>query len=180
MANQGNFWVNVLNEPKRKNRFSLTLGDLPSWSIKALNKPTFNINVIEHDYLDYKFKFPGRVTWDAITVTVVDPAMADNENSAKLYQYLSDAGWVAPDSTAGAESAKMITKARATKLPGATSQQYAIITQMDADGKNLEAWTLYNAFITKVNFGALEYSSDDLVEVALDLAYDYAKYETFV
>jgi hypothetical protein len=179
MANQSNFWANVNTEPKRRNRFSLTLGDLESWTIKALNKPTFNLNIIEHDYLDYKFKFPGRVTWDVITVTVIDPSM-DNENSAKLWEYLGAAGWVAPDLASGPEAAKMISKSRATKLPGGKSTQNALITQMDADGKEIEKWTLYNAFITKVNFGALEYSSDDLVEVALDLAYDYAKYDTSV
>ena len=52
-----------------------------------------------------------------------------------------------------------------------------IIEQMGADGKTFRTWTLVNSFITSVNYGDLDYSSDDLVSIEISVAYDYATTE---
>jgi hypothetical protein len=52
-----------------------------------------------------------------------------------------------------------------------------IIQQMGADGKTFRTWTLVNSFITSVNYGDLDYSSDDLVSIEIVVAYDYATTE---
>ena len=42
-------------------------------------------------------------------------------------------------------------------------------------------WTLKNAFLKSVKFGdSLDYSSENLVEVAVSITYDYAVYEPVV
>ena len=52
-----------------------------------------------------------------------------------------------------------------------------ILEQMGADGKTFRTWTLVNSFITSVNYGDLDYSSDDLVSIEISVAYDYATTE---
>ena len=49
------------------------------------------------------------------------------------------------------------------------------ISQIDAEGKVIEQWTLINAFVSNVEFGQLSYASEDLVEISVTVVYDYAK-----
>jgi len=48
------------------------------------------------------------------------------------------------------------------------------IIQIDANGNALETWTLNNAWIKTVNFGSLEYGSDDISDVSMTFRYDWA------
>jgi hypothetical protein len=52
-----------------------------------------------------------------------------------------------------------------------------VIEQMKDDGSTLRTWTLVNSFIKSVNYGDLDYSSDDLVSIEITVAYDYATTE---
>ena len=49
-----------------------------------------------------------------------------------------------------------------------------IIEQLDDNGKTFRKWTLVNSFITSVNYGELNYSSDDFVTLDISVTYDYA------
>ena len=49
-----------------------------------------------------------------------------------------------------------------------------IINQLDSKGDIVEEWQLMNSFIKSVNYGALEYSSDELVQIEMTITYDYA------
>ena len=44
----------------------------------------------------------------------------------------------------------------------------------DAQSVPLEEWTLYNHFISSVDFGTLVYSSDELINISVTLRYDWA------
>ena len=44
----------------------------------------------------------------------------------------------------------------------------------DESGKDLETWTLNNAFITSAKFGDFDYSSEDMREIELTFKYDWA------
>ena len=46
---------------------------------------------------------------------------------------------------------------------------------MNAEGKAIETWELYGAFIKSVDFGSLDYSDDELVQLTIGLSYDYAE-----
>ena len=46
-----------------------------------------------------------------------------------------------------------------------------VIYQLDEKGNPIEKWTLYGAYPDKVDFGKLDYSSDDLVEISLTFYY---------
>jgi len=49
-----------------------------------------------------------------------------------------------------------------------------LITQRGADGARIEEWRLINPFVKAVKFGDLDYSSDDLIEITISLAFDSA------
>ena len=70
------FWSTKGSDPKRKFRFQLEIpavggvnDAIPVWTVKTVTKPKANIATVEHSFLQHTFKYPGRVTWDNITVT---------------------------------------------------------------------------------------------------------------
>ena len=68
-------WAETGIDPKRKYRFKISFGatGMQSYYVKTATVPKANISTVEHSYFDYNFKFPGRVTWDPISVTMVCP-----------------------------------------------------------------------------------------------------------
>ena len=50
------------------------------------------------------------------------------------------------------------------------------IDVIDAENNVVETWTLKNAYIASVDFGGnLDYTSDELSEIAVEFAYDWAE-----
>ena len=49
------------------------------------------------------------------------------------------------------------------------------IDQIDENGLIIERWELVNPFITSIDFGGtLDYSSDEMNEVTVEITYDWA------
>jgi len=65
-----------------------------------------------------------------------------------------------------------------TKQKAVSALGSVVIEQIDGDGKMLERWTLWNAFITGVTYGDLSYDSEELTEITLTIRYDWAVLET--
>ena len=92
-----------------------------------------------------------------------------------MYRVLLASGYQSPTvqgySLAGGIGATLRTFAKST----ATAQFDQIqIVQIDAIGNEIERWTLNNAWIKKMTFGELDYSSDDINEINLTFRYDWA------
>jgi len=49
------------------------------------------------------------------------------------------------------------------------------ILQIDADGNQIETWTLKNPFIKKVSFSDLDYENEDISTIDLEIRYDWAE-----
>ena len=47
--------------------------------------------------------------------------------------------------------------------------------QIDGNGDPVEEWVLRNAFVSKVTYGDLDYTSDDMSEITLEITYDWAE-----
>ena len=161
-------WSDRVLEPKRKSRFILQLRDIDHWIVKTSRKPNFEINVTEHQYLNHKFYYPGTVTWNSIDVTLVDPLTPDA--TWTMYKILQASGYNPPVMQAAAESS-LVTKANA-----ADALQFVKIIQLGPGGVNdpTEEWVLKNAWVSKVDFGDLDYTNDDLVDLTVTLTYDFA------
>ena len=161
------FWSDSGVEPKRAYRWILLLGGVPQWMCKKVSKPSFAVSETEHTYLNHKFYYPGRVEWNTVTVTLADPVAPDAART--MVDIISASGYSLPDGQAKAE-ASTISKAKAVTALGAVK-----IQQLGSDGKAIEEWELINAWVKDVKFGELDYESDDMVDVELELRYDYAK-----
>ena len=168
------FWTEPTLEPKRNFRFKITSdfwdnSDSVWWWAKSIDKPSFNVTNNEYQLINHKFKYPGIVTWNNIQITLVDfDAKKGGPNSGEaLEQYLSNAGYGRPDQAAMLGIGKGNTSAVSD----------LIIQHLNANDKPVDTWTLRGAFIVSVSYSKLDYSSDELSEVTLEVAYDYADYE---
>jgi len=169
------FWNQVNMDPKRQFRFVLRFPTavkgmkIPEYVIKTVTKPKITISSIPHSYIDHEFKFPGRVTWDPISLTLVDPGGKDAANDMAV-SIMNKLGWSGYQYPVGPEVAKItLSKEQASTAVGEVE-----IVQLDSGGKETEVWTLKSPFLTSIDFGSLDYSSDELSEITLELTYDWA------
>ena len=163
------FWAAPSTEPKRKYRWILnfggTIGAVEQYLVKKVSKPSFEVSETEHKYINHTFWYPGRVTWNTVELTLVDPVSPDA--SEKMFEVLKKSGYIFP---LDPNTTQTISKHKAVTALGEFS-----IKQLGAEQNQfVEEWVLKNAWISKVNFGDLDYESDDLVELEITVRYDYA------
>lgn len=171
------FWNQASVEPKRQFRWLLYIAGMPQFIVKNVKKPSFSVAVTPHDFINYKFKYPGRVEWQDVTITIVDPVQPDS--TASLVKILENAGYVYPDDyTTQSTEPKTISKSQMVNSLGGQIQlvQFGANTG-DQQENVLEKWSINNPIITSVDFGNLDYSSDDLVNISMTIAYDWAYLE---
>jgi hypothetical protein len=166
------FWSQNNVEPKRNFRFKVEITGLEEnsvlWWAKTVTTPSFDVSETEHNFLDNKYYFPGRVTWNEVSLSLVDPISVD---AVQLTNSLIEgANYQVPSNIPATESDfSTMSKTAATGELG-----QVIITILDASGKNIEQWTLNNAFLKSAKYGDLDYSNDDLRSVELTIRYDWA------
>ena len=170
------FW-NQQVEPLRAFRWFMPIGtggsgqnQIETWAIKTVKKPSFTISETQHQYVAHTFYYPGRITWNPIDVTFVDPVIT--KTSTNLFRMLLNAGYEAP--VANDVALKSFSK----KTFGDTIGD-VVIHQIDTDGQTIPntSWELKNPFITSADFGQLDYSSEELVVNSVTFRYDYAVIE---
>ena len=164
------FWADRATEPKRQYRWLMSLNGIDSWIIKTTDKPAFEVSESAHSFLNYDFKFPGRVKWNDVNVTLVDPVYPDA--TATMVAILKGMGYEYPNAEGqSGQTAKTISKRKAVNAISPV-----LIKQLDADGTDgfLEVWKLENCWIKNVKFGKLEYKNDEVVEISMTLVYDWA------
>ena len=173
-----NFWSkdfagsDVIADPKRKFRFMVSMTGLIEadsssneiWYAKTCTKPSFQVATAEHKYLNHTFFYPGTVTWQDVTLTLVDPQ--DPDMSATLATLMQNAGYAVPSTPSGLVT---VTKSSMAGAVGTVT-----VMQLNGAGAPIESWVLNNALITEMKFGDLEYGADDLTELTLTLKYDWA------
>ena len=173
------FWTDGSAEPKRNFRWLVTFNGAGTdsgngnvtgvlWFAKNVTSPSFNVTSVTHDFLDNKYYYPGRVEWQTISLTLVDPVSPDAVGFVN--QILTATGYNIKNSNAGIGDAKTISKKGATDA-GLKNLQIDIL---NADGDSLEKWELQNPFIESAKFGDLDYTNDDLRTVELTIKYDWA------
>lgn len=167
MAKQG-FWSDINTEPKRKFRWVMYIGGIPQWVIKTTDKPSYEVTEVEHQYINHTFWYPGRVRWNEINLTLIDPVTPDA--SKTLENILYDSGYHFPEDP---NDVSTISKANAVGALGNVA-----IVQLGPEGEEIERWELTNPWIRNTKFGNLDYSADEMVEIELTLRFDYAKMVT--
>ena len=165
------FWSEKTVEPKRKFRWLLYWSGVPQFVVKSVKKPSYQIATSQHQFLNYEFYYPGRVTWQDISVTLVDPV--DPDSTKSLYNILERSGYVIPTEYRQAAAAT-ISKENMVDALGTEIK----LAQLDPAGINpVEVWVVKNPLITSVEFDTLDYSSDELLNITVNFKYDFATIE---
>ena len=168
------FWSDVTTEPKRAYRWILYLGGIPQWMCKKVAKPSFTVSETDHTYLNHKFYYPGRVEWNTVSLTLADPVAPDAAET--MMKIIGASGYHLPNNQIDAEKSTMSKQEAVGALGRVTIQQIGAGTVEGGDAAPvIGEWMLVNAWVKDVKFGELDYTSDDMVDVEIELRYDYAK-----
>ena len=178
------FWTSNTVEPKRNFRWRVTF-DIPQsdgtetktttiWWAKTVDTPSYEVTSVEHSFFDNTYKFPGRVKWNDVKMTLVDPitpnaVQATNQIILNSGYYIKDDGSNTKDFGNNPTS---ITKSGAVSATGVVK-----IEILNGEGLPVETWTLKNPFISNVSFSNLDYSNDDMRTIDLTWRYDWAECE---
>lgn len=170
------FWSTNDVEPKRNFRFQVEITNLGSdsvlWWAKTVTTPSFDLGEVEHNHLDNKYFFPGRITWNDVTLTLVDPISIDAVGVTN--ELITESKYIVPlVPPADANNRTTMSKKSAAAALGNVK-----ISVLNADGGIIEVWTLNNAFIKSAKYGDLDYSNDELRTVELTFKYDWATCDT--
>lgn len=182
------FWTDSSLQPLRNFRFRIQTPYGPFqglwWWTKSVDLPNYDVNVNEYQLGNHKFKYPGVLTWQDVTITVVDTATVAN----KLLQSLIAMGYTKPENTINGGLSK---DPRFQSVEQVGDQKKirtflnesvitdVIIEQLKENGKIHQVWGLKNAFVKSVNFGRLAYEDDGLQEITITFSYDYIDYAYF-
>ncbi len=170
------FWTdkNLHTEPLRSYRwyvqFTATNFKEIKFALKECKKPEYEINVTEHKLLNHYVRLPGILKWKPITIKFASIRGKDYtlDASSIIYQAAKNGGYSNPFSFLEGALSKY-------RMHNALETGALNIVQIDADGNNVEVWSLFNAFISSTNFGSLKYESDDIVDIECTINYDYAE-----
>jgi hypothetical protein len=148
------FYTNF--EPKMKNRYVMEIDNIPSYLVKAANRPTIQFETVTLDHINVKRKLKGKGEWQDITITLYDPIVPSGAQAVMEWIRLGH------ESITGRDG-------------------YADFYKKDVDfyllgpvGDKIEQWKLKGAFISQANFGDLAFDSNEPATIELTLSYDYA------
>lgn len=152
--------VPINSEPKRKNRFYLDIPGITDgenyWMVHASSRPKATISSTEIPYMNVSSWVAGRAVWETLDITFIDCI------GPSTSQRVMD--WI-----------RSCIEFKTGRMGYATNYKKQIsLYLLDPAGEIAEQWTLYNAYIENSDFGDLDYSSDDLVNVTVTVRYDYA------
>jgi hypothetical protein len=144
-------------EPKVAFRHKLIINGITAYVCKAVNMPQLDQGGITIDYINTDFKVKGKSRWQDITITLydpVDPSAAKEVHDWIKIHHNSESGI---DGFAFDDYKKDIT-----------------IQALDPKGSPVETWTVHGAFISAVNWGQMDWATDEAKTIELTMKYDYA------
>lgn len=136
---------------------------VPEFYVKVAARPNLDIEETEINFLNGKMFIPGKGTWQEISVTYYDAAVADNQPLwdwlASVYQY--------PDPD------KLHQGSRQADYSGT-----GILAMYDGCGQPLEVWNLYGIWPKSINFGELDYASSEEATIEVSMRFNKVKYQS--
>lgn len=141
--------------------------NIPPYFVKVASRPNISFEETEINYLNEKTWIPGKATWETITVTYIDVGVANgtlgSDGPSALYSWL----------------ASVYDFTSTCRWQGSRVSDYAakaILRLYDGCGQVMEEWTLENVWPQSINFGDLDMSSSDTVDIELTLRYSKVTY----
>ena len=143
-------------EPKVQNRFIFNIEGIPAYIIKASSRPTIEFEEIEFSHMNVKRYIKGKGSWSELTLTLYDPIVPSAAQAVMEWVRLSH------ESVTGRDGYSDFYKKDVT------------CQVLGPVGDIVEEWTLKGAWIKSANFGTLDNTATDPIEVEVNLRYDYA------
>jgi len=169
------FWSSENSNPKRNYKFKISLVGLSNaatnqsdviWFAKTVTLPSFDVSNAEVHHFDNRYYFPGRVTWNPVSMTLTDPVSPDAAAmTAKLLEFM---GYQVPLT----QENKKATLDRKSFIGKITVKIEVFDFSMSQ--APVESWTLNNAFVESAKWGDLAYDNDDLKQIDISFRYDWA------
>lgn len=143
-------------EPKRKTRWVLAIEGIDAYLLKSAARPSLDMGEIEIPWINTRRYLTGTAKWDTMTIKLQDA--------------------IAPSA---AQQVMEWVRLHHETVSGRTGyadfyKRDIQLKMLDPIGTVIELWNIKGAFITKANFGDLEYGNQDGVEIELVLRYDSA------
>ena len=148
------FYTNF--EPKMKNRYVMEIENIPSYLVKAANRPSIQFEPIVLDHINVKRKLKGKGDWQDVTITLYDPIVPSAAQAVMDWIRLGH------ESITGRDGYADFYKKDIT------------FYMLGPVGDKIEQWKLKGAFISQANFGDLAFDSNEPATIELTLSYDYA------
>jgi hypothetical protein len=152
-----NFWNNAYSwEPKKQHQFVMEIDGIPSYLVKASAKPTITNGEVPLDHINVKRYVKGKSEWSAISITLYDAIFPSGAKAVM--------DWV------------RLHHESATGRNGYSDQykKEIVLKSLSPLGEVVEQWLLKGAFITEANFGSLDWGTEDVVNIELNIRYDWA------
>jgi hypothetical protein len=149
-------------EPLRPNRFELFFpGDIDmsqyAWIVNAVDRPKMKVNSVPIKYLNYEQKVAGHVTFDDLTVELID---LQGPSSVQLIM----------------EWYRLCAENLTGRMGYASGYKKDLrLVALDPTLVGVQQFTIFGAFISNIDFGKNEYTSDEVQKITLTLSYDLAE-----
>jgi len=155
--NPAGFYSNSFSwEPKKQHQFIMSIGDIPAFLIKASAKPSLANGEITLDHINVQRYVKGKSVWNTISVTLYDAIVPSGAQAVMEWVRLHH------ESATGRDGYSSFYKKEVR------------LKQLSPLGEVIEEWILNGTYIVDANFGSLDWSTEDVVNIEMTLRYDWA------
>jgi hypothetical protein len=142
-------------EPKVANRFIMYIDGIPSYLVKSATSPSFTDGVIKLDHINTYRKIRGKREWQNMTLNLYDPITPSGAQAVMEWARL---GYESVTGRAGYSD---------------FYKKDVTLNVLGPVGDIVGEWIIKGAFVVSSNFGQYNWSTDEAINVELQLAMDY-------
>jgi len=142
-------------EPKVANRFIMYIDGIPSYMVKSVSSPSFTDGVIKLDHINTYRKIRGKREWQNMTLSLYDPITPSGAQAVMEWARL---GYESVTGRAGYSD---------------FYKKDVTLNVLGPVGDIVGEWIIKGAFVVTSNFGQYNWSTEDAINVELQLAMDY-------
>ena len=154
---ENEYWAKAYTwEPKKAHHFIMEIEGIPSFLIKASGKPSIQNGEVPLDHMNVKRYVKGKSEWQSISVTLYDPIVPSGAEAVMEWIRLHH------ESVTGRNGYSSMYKKDIS------------LYQLSPLGEKIEQWDLKYAYIVDANFGSLDWGTEDVMMIEMNLRYDYA------
>jgi hypothetical protein len=141
-------------EPLRSNKFVLNIDGIDSWSIKSAGRPNITVGETEHRFINDIRYLAGQYSLNTIPLVLHD--VIDPSTAQKVFVWLN----LCHEISTGREGYAALYK------------KDIILKMLDPNAVVIQKWELRGSFPTNIDFGGVDYTSVEMMNISMTLRYD--------